>query len=172
MQWMSRCGLGYGRPDSGLVLNLVYNPQELLCRLAQGTLEADYKRELEARCGIVFNRLLVLANMPIQRLGSTLWYSRASSTSTCGCCAALTGRKTWRPSHVLPPDQHGLDRATCTNCDLNQMLGLPLRLDDRPWVRLSDLMGKELVDRSVMTADPYYGCIAGQGSGYGVALAG
>src|SRR5918996_2829483 len=60
--------LGYGRE---LPLNLVYNPQGPSLPPAQDKLEADYKRRL-GELGIVFNRLYVLANMPIQRFGSTL----------------------------------------------------------------------------------------------------
>ena len=64
--------LGYGREGSGLVLNLVYNPQGPSLPPGQAGLEADYKRELGGKYGIVFNRLYTLANMPIQRFGSTL----------------------------------------------------------------------------------------------------
>src|SRR3569832_1059979 len=64
--------LGYGREDSGLVLNLVYNPQGPNLPPAQPGLEAAYKQHLGDRYGIVFNRLYTLANMPIQRFGSTL----------------------------------------------------------------------------------------------------
>jgi hypothetical protein len=35
-------------------------------------LEADYRRVLGENFGIVFNRLFVLANMPIQRFGAIL----------------------------------------------------------------------------------------------------
>lgn len=64
--------LGYGAGDSGLTLNLVYNPQGPVLPPAQDRLEADYKRILAEQHGIVFSRLYVLANMPIQRFGSTL----------------------------------------------------------------------------------------------------
>ncbi len=46
------------RTDRGLVLNLVYNPQGPSLPPPQEALEADYKRELGERFGIVFNRLL------------------------------------------------------------------------------------------------------------------
>ena len=44
--------LGYGRADSGLVLNLVYNPQGASLPPAQAALEAYYKRYLGERYGI------------------------------------------------------------------------------------------------------------------------
>src|SRR5689334_15294488 len=61
-------GVGYG---TELPLNLVYNPQGPSLPPPQEKLEADYRREL-ARHGVVFSRLFTLANMPIQRFGSTL----------------------------------------------------------------------------------------------------
>src|SRR5216684_6936369 len=64
--------LGYGHEASGLVLNLVYNPQGPSLPPAQDALESDYRRVLGERHGIVFNRLYTLANMPIQRFGSVL----------------------------------------------------------------------------------------------------
>ncbi|MDP3709682.1 MAG: radical SAM protein, partial [Polaromonas sp.] len=47
--------LGYGQAGSGLVLNLVYNPQGASLPPDQQALQADYKRELLAHFGIVFN---------------------------------------------------------------------------------------------------------------------
>ena len=64
--------LGYGRGETGLVLDLVYNPQGPSLPPPQAALEADYKRILGEHYGVVFNQLYTLANMPIQRFGSTL----------------------------------------------------------------------------------------------------
>src|SRR5436309_6653915 len=64
--------LGYGREGSGLTLNLVYNPLGPSLPPPQAELEADYKRILGKRFGIVFNSLFTLANMPIQRFGAIL----------------------------------------------------------------------------------------------------
>src|SRR5256714_7280471 len=57
--------LGYGREGSGLTLNLVYNPLGPSLPPPQAELEADYKRSLSERHGIVVNNLVTLANMPI-----------------------------------------------------------------------------------------------------------
>ncbi|HXF16521.1 MAG TPA: arsenosugar biosynthesis radical SAM (seleno)protein ArsS, partial [Burkholderiales bacterium] len=64
--------LGYGRPDSDLTLNLVYNPQGPSLPPEQGKLQAAYKKELFEHFGIVFDELFTLTNMPIQRFGSML----------------------------------------------------------------------------------------------------
>ena len=63
--------VGYGR-DPTLALNLVYNPQGPSLPPPQAELQTDYKRVLGEQYGIVFNKLYVLANMPIHRFGSTL----------------------------------------------------------------------------------------------------
>ena len=65
-------GLGYGHEGTGLTLDLVYNPQGPSLPPPQAKLEDDYKRILGEQFGIVFNHLFTLANMPIQRFGSTL----------------------------------------------------------------------------------------------------
>ena len=52
---------------SGLLLNLVTNPVGAFLPASQGALEADWKRELRRRHGIVFNRLYTITNMPISR---------------------------------------------------------------------------------------------------------
>ena len=64
--------LGYGIVGSGLALNLVYNPQGPSLPPPQDELEQQYRRHLIDEYGVSFNHLFTLANMPIQRFGSTL----------------------------------------------------------------------------------------------------
>src|SRR5690606_4301656 len=59
--------LGYGRPDSGLILDLVYNPVGPTLPPAQGQLESDYKKKLYDDFAITFNSLFTITNMPIKR---------------------------------------------------------------------------------------------------------
>jgi radical SAM/Cys-rich protein len=59
--------LGYGDGRSGLVLNLVTNPVGAFLPAAQRSLEADWRRELLRRHGVVFDRLFTITNMPISR---------------------------------------------------------------------------------------------------------
>ena len=49
---------GYGLPDSGRVLNLVYNPTGASLPPNQAALELAHKEQLATRYGIVFNQLL------------------------------------------------------------------------------------------------------------------
>jgi radical SAM/Cys-rich protein len=148
--------LGYGQPGSGLVLNLVYNPQGPVLPPDQRALQADYERELAEHFGIRFNQLFALANMPIQRFGST-----------------LISKGQFQPYMQLLKDNYrveNLNTVMCTNtvsvdwtgalydCDFNQMLGLPMRLSDKPRAHLRDLLQHAVHGGPVRVADHCYGC--------------
>ena len=162
--------LGYGAPDCGLVLNLVYNPQGPSLPPAQEGLEADYKRELGAAYGVVFNRLFTLANMPIQRFGSTL----VSKGQFGGYMALLKGaHREENLEAVMCRTLVSVDwQGAVYDCDFNQMLGLPLALDGKRRPQLSDLIGRDLAGNPIAVRDHCYGCTAGQGSSCGGALDG
>ena len=160
--------LGYGQPGGALQLNLVYNPQGPSLPPEQTQLEADYKRELHAHFGIAFNGLYALANMPIQRFGSTL----VSKGEFVPYMRLLKGAH--RPENldtVMCKSLVSVDwRGHLYDCDFNQMLGVPLRLDGRMRPHLRDLLDRDVEGRAVRVADHCYGCTAGQGSSCGGAL--
>jgi radical SAM/Cys-rich protein len=160
--------LGYGAEHSGLVLNLVYNPQGASLPPDQRQLEADYRRVLFEQHGIVFNRLFTLANMPIQRFGAILLakgqfdqyldllrHSHASANLEGVMCRSL-----------VSVDYRGF----IYDCDFNQMLDLPLAHEGRHRLHLSDLMDADLSDNPISVAGHCFGCTAGQGSSCGGAL--
>ena len=162
--------LGYGKPHTALELTLVYNPQGPSLPPEQGALEATYKSHLEERFGVSFNRLYTLANMPIQRFGSTL-----VSLGRFNAYMALL-----RGAHR----EENLDAVMCRSlvsvdwkgyvydCDFNQMLGLPLVVEGRARTHLSELIGRDLEGNPVAVRDHCYGCTAGKGSSCGGALGG
>ncbi len=121
-----RClnALGYGQPGSGLDLDLVYNPGDASLPPGQADLEATYRRELGARYGIVFSRLLILTNMPIQRFGSTL-LSRGQFDDYLRLL-----KDSFRPANldqVMCRDLISVDwQGWLYDCDFNQQLGLGL----------------------------------------------
>ncbi|UVW30048.1 arsenosugar biosynthesis radical SAM (seleno)protein ArsS [Massilia sp. H6] len=161
--------LGYGKPGTGLVLNLVFNPQGAVLPPGQQQLEAAYKQELAEHFGIVFNELFVIVNMPIQRFGSTL-VSKGQ----------FTGYMDLLKANYL---EQNLDSVMCRSlvsvdwqgflydCDFNQMLGMraPIGAGGRPHLR--DLLREEVEGLPIAIADHCYGCTAGQGSSCGGALA-
>ena len=160
--------LGYGHPESGLVLNLVYNPQGPSLPPPQESLQADYKRVLGERYGIVFNRLYTLANMPIQRFGAILLAQGTFDTYLDKLTHAHRDENldTVMCASLVSVDYTGV----LYDCDFNQMLGLPLRLDGRPRAHLSDLLQHDTQGGAIRVADHCYGCTAGQGSSCGGAL--
>ena len=159
--------LGYGVPGSNLMLNLVYNPGGASLPPEQGPLEAAYKEQLSTRYGIVFNRLYALANMPINRFGSTL----ISRGGLDDYMTLLQGAHSDDNLHgVMCRSLVSVDwQGFVYDCDFNQMLGLPLG-GSRP-VLIVDLLDAELDGRGIRVAGHCYGCTAGQGSSCGGALA-
>lgn len=159
--------LGYGRPDSGRVLNLVYNPQGPRLPPSQCGLEADYRARLHADHGIGFNHLFTLANMPIARFGSML-VSKGEFDSYM---------RLLRDAH----QEANLDAVMCRelisvdwrgrvfDCDFNQMLGLPLA-DRETAPTLRELLDADIEAWPIAVGDHCYGCTAGQGSSCGGAL--
>jgi len=158
--------LGYGHEGSGLTLSLVYNPQGPSLPPDQVALQADYQRELSDHFGIVFNHLFVIANMPIQRFGSTL-ISRGQFNDYMRLL-----KENFSAAH--------LDNVMCRNlvsvdwqgylydCDFNQQLELALPGKGRPHLR--DLLQSDLQGNIIRVADHCYGCTAGQGSSCSGAL--
>lgn len=159
--------IGYGR-DPALPLHLVYNPQGPSLPPAQATLEADYKRVLGEQYGILFNKLYVLANMPIQRFGSML-ITRCEFESYLGLLQdahldANLGGVMCRT--LLSVDWRGY----VYDCDFNQMLDLPMARGQNRRVHLTDLLDDTIEGNPIRVAGHCYGCTAGQGSSCGGAL--
>ena len=128
--------LGYGDEASGLVLNLVYNPQGPSLPPPQVALEADYKRVLGEQLRHPFNRLYTLANMPIQRFGSMLiskgqFDDYLALLQNAHLDANLDG--------VMCRSLISVDyRGYVYDCDFNQMLDLPLGDDGQKQSHLSE----------------------------------
>jgi radical SAM/Cys-rich protein len=162
-------GVGYGRAETGLVLNLVYNPQGSSLPPPQRELEQDYKRVLGEQYGIVFDRLYALANMPIQRFGAILI---ANGEFDRYLDLLRRAHLDANLEHVMCRNLISVDwRGYVYDCDFNQMLDLPLKHDARKRVHLSELVDAEIEGRPIRVGGHCYGCTAGQGSSCGGALA-
>ncbi len=157
--------LGYGNaPDR--VLNLVFNPQGASLPPAQSALEGDYKKYLYERYEIVFNHLLTITNMPINRFGSMLL-----SRGEFGDYIELL-----RDAHL----EANLSMVMCRNlvsvdwqgylydCDFNQMLNRPM---GGQLIHISQLSELNLTKMPIEVMGHCYGCTAGRGSSCGGALA-
>jgi radical SAM/Cys-rich protein len=123
---------------------------------------------LGERYGVVFNRLLTLANMPIQRFGAVL-VSKGEFDNYLDLLqrAHLDDNL----ENVMCRSLISVDwRGYVYDCDFNQMLDLPLEHEGGTRVHLSDLLETELEGRPIRVAGHCYGCTAGQGSSCGGAL--
>lgn len=159
--------LGYGREETGLTLNLVYNPLGPTLPPPQADLEADYRRELAARFGIRFNHLYTITNMPISRFLDDLHRSGQYET--------------YMETLITSFNPASVDGLMCRNlisvnwdgrlsdCDFNQMLDLPLEGAAPQTIQEFDLA--RLTRRQIVTGIHCYGCTAGAGSSCGGTLA-
>lgn len=154
--------LGYGREGSPLQLNLVYNPQGPFLSPPQALLEEKYRRELNERYGIVFNRLYTLQNMPLGRFRKRLM----SEGEFQNYMNLLQKRY----------QEINLDSVMCRfmisvnwkgyvyDCDFNQMCGIPLHFQGKSQISLSELKGVDLEGSPIKVSDHCFSCTAGQGS--------
>ncbi len=158
---------GYGKPDSGLLLNLVYNPSGPFLPPPQTQLEADYKQALSQQ-GIRFNHLYTLTNLPIQRFGSTL----ISKGQFADYMQLLKqAHQDANLQQVMCRSLISIDwQGYAYDCDFNQMLNLPLPMQGNPRPHIRDLTAQALQGQPIVVADHCYGCTAGQGSSCGGAL--
>ncbi|MGB8326679.1 MAG: arsenosugar biosynthesis radical SAM (seleno)protein ArsS [Steroidobacteraceae bacterium] len=158
--------LGYGREGSGLALNLVYNPVGAFLPPKQDEVEAQFRRELAQRHGILFNHLYTITNMPISRYLEFLIesgnYEGYMERLVSAFNPAAAGHVMCR--HTLSVGWDG----TLYDCDFNQMLGMPVGFDQPRHIR--DFEATVLAARRIATANHCYGCTAGAGSSCGGAV--
>lgn len=163
--------LGYGH-DPHLPLHFVYNPVAATLPPDQSELEADYKREMAAHFGIVFNRLYCLANMPIARFAS--WLQRRNALADY----LILLKDAFNPATV--PGlmcRHTLNvswRGEVFDCDFNQMLDLTLPAPgtgkNAAPLHLWDVDPETFARLPIRTGPHCFGCTAGSGSSCGGAL--
>jgi radical SAM/Cys-rich protein len=160
--------LGYGM-NPELPLHLVYNPVGAFVPPSQAKLEADYKRELAAHFGIVFNKLYTITNLPIGRFASYLRHNNklgdymrmlidAFNPATIeGLMCRNTISVGWR--------------GEVYDCDFNQQLGMQWSCNGgSERFFLWDIDPDSLENREIMTGDHCFGCTAGAGSSCGGAI--
>ncbi len=159
--------LGYGKEESGLIFNLVYNPVGAFLPPNQSSLEKDYKRELLKHHGVVFNRLYTITNMPISRfldylLVSGNYESYMTKLVSLFNPAAAKGVMC-RNTLSIGWDGYLYD------CDFNQMLDLKVGYGAP--IHIKDFDVAKLSTRKIVTRQHCYGCTAGAGSSCGGATA-
>lgn len=158
--------LGYGKADTGLILDLVYNPGGAFLPGNQEKLENDYKRELKNLFNLEFNHLYTITNMPIKRFLDDLnrqgkyedymtlllnnFNPHAANAVMCKSLVSI-----------------GWD-GQVYDCDFNQMLELPLNYKSTSIWDIKNL--NDFLNKDIALADHCYGCTAGTGSSCGGTL--
>ncbi len=156
--------LGYGKKDTGLELNFVYNPVGAFLPASQETLEADFKRELSKKFGIVFNKLFTITNMPINRFKDQLkrlgayeeYMEKLVNAFNPSAAEGVMCRSLISISH----DGRVYD------CDFNQMMDLQIHSNHKP-LSVFDFDYEELTRRRIIFGSHCFGCTAGTGSSCG-----
>ena len=154
---------GYGRAGSGLELDLVYNPSGAYLPGDQATLEAEFRRQLDRRYGIAFNRLFAITNLPVARFLDYL----LESGNYVDYMTKLT--EAYNPATVEGLMCRSMVSVSWDgklyDCDFNQMLDLPVAHDVR---HIDDWdVEADLAARAVVVNQHCYGCTAGAGSSCG-----
>ncbi|MGH8461846.1 MAG: arsenosugar biosynthesis radical SAM (seleno)protein ArsS [Stenotrophobium sp.] len=156
--------LGYGVDGSGLVLNLVYNPVGPYLPPPQAALEADYKRELQAKFGLIFNGLFTITNMPINRFRLHLEKSGQYAGYMDKLLAAFNpaAAQGVMCRSLISVDHNG----AIFDCDFNQQLGLHVAGKNAA-ATIFDFDFDALLRRPIRWGSHCFGCTAGAGSSCG-----
>lgn len=158
--------VGYGKEDSGLILNLVYNPSGAFLPASQEQLERDFKAELKRHYGIEFNKLFCITNMPVSRyleyLISSGNYERYMERLVSAFNPSAARNVMCKNSLSIGWD------GTIYDCDFNQMLELKVAAKG---THISEFDAVALSAREIRVNQHCYGCTAGTGSSCGGAIA-
>ncbi len=154
---------GYGSAGGDLQLNLVYNPVGAFLPAPQESLEKQYKRELESKFGVRFNRLFTITNMPINRFKKDLirlgayddYLTRLVNSFNPTAAEGVMCRS------LVSVGYDG----RLFDCDFNQMLEMNLP------ETIFEFDLEKLSRRKILFDQHCYGCTAGAGSSCGGATA-
>ena len=151
--------VGYGKTNSNLKLDLVYNPSGAFLPPDQESLEIKFKEMLHNNFKIEFNNLFTITNLPISRF---LDYLIASENY-----------EEYMETLVSRFNPNATKELMCKNtisvswegyiydCDFNQMLDLKINSKNNTVFKCK-IQG--LVDKKIQVSQHCYGCTAGAGS--------
>ncbi len=161
--------LGYGIA-ADLPLHLVYNPLGASLPAPQEQLEVDFKRELAAHFGIVFNHLYTITNLPIGRFAA---YLRLNNKLEPYMNVLIDAFNPATIEGLMCRNTISVGwRGEVYDCDFNQQLNLQWSQENgetKP-LFLWDIDPEKIVDREIATGDHCFGCTAGAGSSCGGAI--
>ncbi|MEX2478974.1 MAG: arsenosugar biosynthesis radical SAM (seleno)protein ArsS [Gracilimonas sp.] len=155
--------LGYGKEDTGLMLNLVYNPVGAFLPGDQEEIKQEFKKELSRTHGIEFNDLYTITNLPISRFLNFLLMSGNLEEYMDKLIEAFNPAAAMgvmcRNTISIGWDGRLFD------CDFNQMLEMEVHEDSVQHIKDFDL--DSLNSREILVNQHCFGCTAGAGSSCG-----
>lgn len=159
--------VGYGKPNSGLTLNLVYNPAGAFLPPDQTALEKEFKTALKKDFDIEFNNLFAITNLPISRY---LDYLIASENYEDYMLKLIEAFNPAAATNVMCRNTLSIGwDGYIYDCDFNQMLELKVSCTNSQ--HLSNYSQVDLQNRKIIVNNHCYGCTAGSGSSCGGAVA-
>lgn len=151
--------LGYGKKESGLILNLIHNPVSASLPPEQRALETSYRKVLREKYGLEFNHLYVMTNVPIKRFEHLLHqdgiYNRYLNMLKSSFNPHAAAHIMCRNLLSIGWDGYIYD------CDFNQALGLPLK--ETPH-KIGDLSKFDEIICDISFSNHCFACTAGAGS--------
>ncbi len=155
--------LGYGKE---LKLDLVFNPMADFLPPSQDALKEEYTKILFDDFGIVFTELFTITNMPVGRFASDL-KENGKFDAYMDLLIDNFNPSTIDNLMCLSQLNIGCD-GTLYDCDFNQAISM--KVEDGHPANITDLAGRDLKERKIVTGDHCFGCTAGAGSSCGGAL--
>lgn len=153
--------VGYGKSDTDLKLNLVYNPSGAFLPGDQATLQNEFKTQLLRKYNIVFNDLYAITNLPVSRFLDYLIesknYEKYMTELVNAFNPATVDGLMCRNTISVSWDGYMYD------CDFNQMLDLKIA-NRRQHIDDFDM---SIQERAIVLNQHCYGCTAGAGSSCG-----
>jgi radical SAM/Cys-rich protein len=159
--------VGYGKKNSDLQLNLVYNPSGAFLPGSQTSLESEFKKKLWDKYQIEFNSFFTITNIPISRF---LEYLLRSDNYENYMEKLLSAFNPVAAEGVMCRNtiSVGWD-GFLYDCDFNQMLDL--KVDVPKALHIAQWDSSALTGRSIVVNNHCFGCTAGAGSSCGGATA-
>ncbi len=149
---------GYGKPGTGLELNLVSNPTCAFLPPVQERAEKKFRADLERKWGVVFNNFYAFAKVPLGRYRGwlidsgnleTYMHKLVSNFNPCAVARLMC-------RNLLSVSWDGF----VYDCDFNQALDIP---SGNSKTHISELNAPPPPGSPVSVSDHCYACTAGSG---------
>jgi radical SAM/Cys-rich protein len=151
-------GLGYGRPETGLQLDLVCNPTGAFLPAPQAPVAKRFREVLMDKWGIVFNHFFAFANVPLGRFRT--WLEEKENLESylerlaSGFNACAINGLMCRTMVSISWDGYFYD------CDFNLARGLHM---GKRKTHVSEMTGPPSAGSPISVSDHCYTCTAGAG---------